>query len=415
MSKKILKCAIIAAVIITAGAAGYKYYKTKKTTAKKSTTTTKESRAEIGDLTVSFTGDGKSDLSTTKLSFTAQGKLKSVYVTAGQKVKKGTLLAEIDDTDLKTQATSAQGDYELAVLSYSQAQKDHSDKIVQAKNSLASLKSQLDKLYLDYYPMTQMPDAYSKVDIQKEKMDYDNAKESYDQQLTSYNSTASDTSDIKKAQLSLESSKLKLQTAEENLQNAKLYAPSDGTILSVSGAAGETVAANGDFIEMSTGTMYVTSEVAELDISKVKVGQSAEVTFDAYDGNTYTGKVTSINLIPTTDSSGLVNYTVSVKLDSVGEKIRMGMSCSIDFILAQKKNVLIIPNKAVSISNYKQVVTVKDRSGNEIVKQITAGFTDGTNVEVLSGLSEGDTVVIKSTSSTVSNTVSNTSSGQAGD
>lgn len=394
-NKKVLKYVLILTVIVLI-IIGYGIYKTMKTKSASTEPVFNEVRVENGDLTIAVSEDGKANLSTLDLGFSSSGKLKAVYVTEGQKVKAGDLLAELDVTDLNNQLLTAQNDYNTAVVKLEQTKASHSQKLLDLKQSLDNSKSTVDKIYLDYYPMTQLPDAYTKVEIEQKKMEYDNAKKAYENQLANYNAALKDSSDIKLAQLNVESAQTKLKTIEDNIKNAKLIAPSDGVVLSVANKAGEVISENAKLIQLSTSQkINVTAQVSELDIPKIKIGQDAEVEFEAFSGKIYTGKVSSVKLIPTVDSSGIVNYDINVQLDDNSDEIKTGMNCTIKLILKQKKNVLIIPNKAVKMVNNKQVVYVKDSQGNKVQKEIKTGFTDGTNVEVVEGLKAGDIVFVE--------------------
>lgn len=395
LNKKFIKYLIVLLVIAFC-AGGYGIYKNNKAKSAMAQVSYKQVTAQRGDLTIAISVDGKADLPTLGLSFPTGGKIKEIYVTSGQKVKKGDVLAELDITDLNNQLQSANNDYQISLLKLEQAKANHNKSIQDAKSAVDSSKSQVDKLYLEYYPMTQLPDAYTKTEIEQKRMDYENAKRSYENQLSNYNRILSDNSDIKLAELNLQSAQTKLKTINDNIANAKLIAPSDGTVLSVSNSAGEVIGENVKLIQLSKGgNVAVTAQISEIDLPKIKIGQEAEVEFEAYSGKEYTGKITSINLLPNTDSNGIVSYNVSVQLDSAADEIKTGMNCTIKFILKQKKDVLYIPNKAVKMVNGQQVVYIQDKDGNKKEQIIKTGFTDGTNVEVVEGLNNRDIVLVE--------------------
>jgi multidrug efflux pump subunit AcrA (membrane-fusion protein) len=123
------------------------------------------------------------------------------------------------------------------------------------------------------------------------------------------------------------------------------------------------------------------------------VGQKVYVTVEAIPDKKFTGEVSKINALPSEDSSGLVNYTVEIKIKDPGTELKDGMTCAVSFVIKEVKDCLIVPYNAVKIVDGKQVVTVVDETGQSVEREIKTGFTDGTSVEVLEGLRENETVV----------------------
>ena len=142
-------------------------------------------------------------------------------------------------------------------------------------------------------------------------------------------------------------------------------------------------------------------DVHELDISKVQVGQTVEITASALDGMTYTGTVETININGTT-LNGITNYPVTIRVDGAPEELYPGMNVSAEIISEEIGDVLCIPVEAVEEGNLVTVagpgalsedgLTVADITKLSKV-EVTLGRTDGTNIEITSGLSEGDTIV----------------------
>ncbi|MGN0154087.1 MAG: HlyD family efflux transporter periplasmic adaptor subunit [Lachnospiraceae bacterium] len=144
--------------------------------------------------------------------------------------------------------------------------------------------------------------------------------------------------------------------------------------------------ANGD-------KMVVTMNVDELDILSMKEGLSAEITLDAVTGTTFTGEITSVSR-SASSGDGVAQYPVEITFDKT-EDMLSGMNASIEVIMEQAENVLVVPLTAVvDEGNASYVYTGFDQSSGELTGkvQVTLGLSDENNVEIQSGLSEGDTV-----------------------
>lgn len=137
--------------------------------------------------------------------------------------------------------------------------------------------------------------------------------------------------------------------------------------------------------------------VDELDIVDVEVGQSVDVEIDAFPDQTFTGTVKRISGVGTV-SGGVASYEVTVLLDEASVNLMDGMTASVEIIVADKQDVLLVPVEAVSTANGQNYVTLADGQ----TSFVTIGASDDTNVEILSGVNEGDQVLITRTSSTSS-------------
>jgi multidrug efflux pump subunit AcrA (membrane-fusion protein) len=139
------------------------------------------------------------------------------------------------------------------------------------------------------------------------------------------------------------------------------------------------------------GNPLVTMNVSEIDISKVKIGQKATITFDSLSGKTYTGKVVSVDKVGTV-TSGVTSYPVTIKLDTDSSEILPNMSSSADIIIATKDSVLMVPSAAVQTQNGQDVVRVLKGSQVQNIN-VVIGLISDTQTEIVSGLSEGQTVI----------------------
>lgn len=139
---------------------------------------------------------------------------------------------------------------------------------------------------------------------------------------------------------------------------------------------------------VATDAFFVRAEIEEGDVTKVKPGQLVYVSFDAVEGLSLTGTVTYLNDKATFDPSGVVSYSANVLLSSHDPRIREGMSVTAQFVTREKSNVLAVPVSAVRTVGGKPAVTLKDGT----VRNVVTGFTDAKMVEIVSGLSAGESV-----------------------
>lgn len=139
--------------------------------------------------------------------------------------------------------------------------------------------------------------------------------------------------------------------------------------------------------------MLLAVNVDELDILSVAVGQDAEITFDALEGQSYTGKITEISDSASV-SGGVARYAVKIEL-AKDENMRAGMNASATITIESKEDIITIPLNALQEQGGKTFVyTQKDEESGQLSgeTEVETGLSDGENVEITSGLSEGDTV-----------------------
>ena len=141
------------------------------------------------------------------------------------------------------------------------------------------------------------------------------------------------------------------------------------------------------------GEKHVTTQVSQEDIGSIEIGQSVEMQFAANPDVTLTGHVSKKSFRPTEGGSG-VTYQVTIDFDKDQPDLIEGMTCNVKFILKKVEGVLTLANKAITLRDGKQYVTVRLPDGSHEEREIKTGFSDGRVSEVTSGLSEGDTVVV---------------------
>lgn len=198
--------------------------------------------------------------------------------------------------------------------------------------------------------------------------------------------------ELASARSQLTSSAINLEKAQYELDKAMLASPIDGEIVQLNYKAGDIIidATDPVAVILNTDTLYIELSVEESDINKIEVGQKAYATFDAAEGVELEGEISFISLRSSTDNNGIVTYPVRVIIDNTDKaKIREGMTASINFVTSGVTDVLIAPVEA--IKNVEGRPSVQKDSGDWVA--VTTGFTDGTAVEVISGLNDGDKLI----------------------
>lgn len=167
-----------------------------------------------------------------------------------------------------------------------------------------------------------------------------------------------------------------------------------GVITDVALAVGDSLSTGSSLItlyDLDDVTMTVT--VAEDDMTDIMVGSMANVSFTAYPDQVFSAVVSEIG--DATSSSGEITYDVTVSLQGDVSGLYQSMTGEITFITKETKEVLYVPNRAIIRKSNKSYVKVKE-NGNVKTVEVVTGFSDGVNVEIKEGLSEGDVVLIES-------------------
>jgi HlyD family secretion protein len=213
------------------------------------------------------------------------------------------------------------------------------------------------------------------------------------------------TTELDTAQNNVEAAQIAVDQAMLALEQAQIAAPFDGVVTAVSAAAGES--SSGTAITLANlEDLQVVVQMSEVDITQVKTGQTVAITLDALSDVSLEGAVSQIDPAGTL-SSGVVNYPVTVTLTQSADGVKTGMTANLEIVVDQSENVLTVPNKALKTVNKQKVVTLLV-NGEQVQTPVETGLSSSTKTEIVSGLNEGDVVVISTATSTA------TSSGSGG-
>lgn len=198
--------------------------------------------------------------------------------------------------------------------------------------------------------------------------------------------------DIALAYASVQLADLSLEKARSDLAGATLRSPAAGVVAQVANQVGEAPA-NPFAVVAMTATIVLHGTIGEADVAKLKLGQVATLVVDAIGSSTrLTGKVTALDPVATIQQ-GVPVFGVDVAIDRPDPAVRPGMTGTATVIIANKQGVLTVPNLAIRTVSGQRVVQVM-RGGAPAETQARFGIGNDTVTEVVSGLEEGDAVVL---------------------
>ena len=354
-----------------------------------------------GSISNSVTATGTIQaIKTVAVGTQVSGVIQKIYVDFNSIVKKGQILARIDETPL------------LANLEQSKATVESADADLQYKNA-----------------------TYERIKALYEKKLI--AKGDYDQAVLN----------LAQSKANLSNAKSNYDKTKINLEYATIYSPIDGVVLNRAVDEGQTVAASFNTptlfsIANDLTQMQVQANVDEADIGQVKLGQRVEFNVDAYPDLKFTGTVTQVRLQPVV-TSNVVTYTVIIQAPNPEKKLMPGMTANASIFVDEAKDLLVVDSKALRFTpnstlmaeymkNNPQTAKAKIngilksnakpntgdaskqtilwiKKGNEINPvNVVTGLTDGINIEIKSGVAEGDVVIFAMQAATATTTAAQT-------
>ena len=272
-----------------------------------------------GDIVEKITASGTiNPISTINIGTQVSGTISEIYVDYNSKVKKNQLLAQIDPALFE--ATVGQ---KRAALSVAKAE------VQVAENEMDYAKKNLER-------------------IKKLNASRYSADKELDLAEKEYNNAVAQLA-LKKAQV--EQNQAALDSAETELRYTKIISPVDGIVVSKEVEVGQTVAASFQTptlfnVAEDLTKMQIEASVVEADIAKVKNGQTVEFSVDSFPDEVFIGKVTQVRN-EAINTSNVVTYEVIIEVDNKYFKLKPGMTANVEIITAQKKDVFLVPNKAL--------------------------------------------------------------------
>lgn len=332
---------------------------------KKSDVTYNTARVEKTDITTSVTATGTLEpVTNVTVGTQVSGIVAHLYVDYNSTVKKGQVIAELDKSNLMSELASA-------------------------KAQLASAQSSL----------------------KYESANYERYKTLFDKGLVAATDFEAARLSYDKALQTVRSSSESVRKAETNLSYATITSPIDGIVLSKSVEEGQTVAASFNTPELFTiaqdlTKMQVIADIDEADIGDVHEGERVSFTVDAFPDDTFTGRVTQVRQVATTESN-VVTYEVVISAQNDDLKLKPGLTANVTIYTNEVSDVLSVPTRALQFTPNEKMLTeeqsIEDCKGKDKVWimqgnvfkaiPVTTGTTNGILTEIKSGLKAGQEVI----------------------
>ncbi len=360
---------------------------------------TKLAKVERGDLVKSVVATGKVEpITKVEIKSKASGIVKKLYIEAGDHVKAGQVLAELDRVEMEAQVKQSEAQLQSSEATRSSAEADLARSKVDAEGvdvpmlkraweraeSMAKQgvisQSALDEAEKNYVMAT------NKQHVAQVQITVNSAK------------VAQARADVKRAEATL-------SQLREQLSYTTIVAPIDGIVLSrdveigdavssilVMGSAATLVMTIGD-----TREVYVKGKVDESDIGKVFLGQPARIRVESFKDKTFEGKVTKISPMGV-EKDNVTTFEVRVSINNPGGELKALMTANAEMILEEHKNVLNVPESSLIYDQNKsasvEIPDAKAKDGKTKIA-VKAGISNGAKTEILGGLSEGQQVVLQ--------------------
>jgi len=322
-----------------------------------------------------------------KLAFPFSGLVTKVNILEGDTVKAGDVIAEMDNRD--AQRRVAQAEANLAARQQDLAEAQQPPSATELEIAQQTLKKAALALAAAQDQFKKDGSEENRVAQEIAQSDYDIARANFDRQTR-----APTTFELDTLQRAIDSAQMDLDNARETLAETQLKAPFDGTITEVDADAGALLGGYSPVAVLEdTSKLELLADIDEIDVAEVEEGQNADLHFDAFPGDSATGKVA--RLFPAASNErGATIYHAIISLDPTDLKLRPGMGATVSIATVEKKNVLRVPSRAVKNAGSQKIVVVLDGSGtrNAVVQ---VGVSDGSETEIVSGVQEGTVIVLE--------------------
>jgi HlyD family secretion protein len=365
-----------------------------------------------GDLMVTVSADGNlSFIKDRQLTFGISGTIAEVNVEEGDQVSQGTVLARLDATSLELAVKAAKVDLDIATNSYTKLTYPYNystfafdvptalSYIADAQRELSQAEETLE-IGLSYEQYWQVWEGLKKAKDKLTEATQRLARGRGEDVFASGILSVADFWTLREAQLGMEKAQVALDVANDDLKNAVMVAPFDGVIATVDIKEGDSLSAfdyaTRTIIEIvDPSSMELGAEVDEIDIPNVRLGQRAIISVDALPDLQLEGEVTSVSPVAT-EESGLMVYKIKVGFDAPeGSELKAGMSATADIVISERSGVLLVPSRAIGEDSQGNPAVKVLANGRIEERTVVIGISDGSQTEIVSGLDEGEVVVVE--------------------
>jgi len=354
---------------------------------------------ERGDIARSVVATGKiTPLAKVEVKSKASGLVKKVYVEYGDRVKQGKVLVELDKEQLEALVQEQRANLLAAQAAEQSAEATYERNVVDAQGpDVPFLKATADR---DRKLASDGLIAASGLD------DADRAYQlALNKRLSAQRNVTVSKAEVAKAKAQVAQAQASLASVEEDLRNSTIVSPMDGLVLSRDVEVGDAVSSilvlgSQATLVMTLGdmsTVYVLGKVDQADIGKVYLGQPARIVVESFKDKKFEGKVTKISPLGV-EKDNVTTFEVRVSIQNPSGELKANMSANAEIILEEKHGVLLVPESAVIYDKDKHTsAEVPDPKADNGRRKISVrlGISNGVKTELVSGLSEGQKVILQ--------------------
>jgi multidrug efflux pump subunit AcrA (membrane-fusion protein) len=337
-----------------------------------------------------------------KVGARISGRVERLYANVGDRVKKGAPIAKLDDRDLRARAAKAAADVSAARAQLAVVRRGARPEEIQevaatvaqaeAEERLAEAQARRTGGLVEKGFAGQEEGERAQRDVAVAQAKTSAARSRLELARRRYVDE-----DVALAEARVQQAEASLAEAQAMVSFATLTAPIDGVIAQVSTQEGETVSAGMSaptFVTLiDLDRLEVAAYVDEVDVGRVRVGQKASFSVDAFPGEEFTGTVTAIYPRAVIQSN-VVNYITTVAIENPDGKLKPDMTANVTVSLDERKGVLAVPDRALRRERGRTVVYVASGAGAE-PREVKVGLRGGGMAEIVSGLAEGEQVQIQ--------------------
>jgi len=375
------------------GFAGYTWYADTRRLPVKTVAVTRGS--VLVTVSTVFTGSVASEREAT-LSFQTGGQLASVAVQEGGLTTAGDLVAQLDDVEATAQVKLAEANLQAARAQLQRAKLSAPLEDAEVRAEISQSQANLENAATMYRRWQDLfaKGAVAKQQVEEAQMRYDMAKSRHERALAAIARNAAKQQEIAAAEAAVTQMEASLHVARLRLDQTVLRTPFSGLVTRLYVNEGEFVGPGKPILHLVDPTsLYVKAVVDEADALKVRVGQRARVTMDAFRGYTLHGQVREISPIISTARQESRTSEVKIQFDDSALPIKPGFSADIEIIVQEVPDVLTLPTHIILEREQGKYVYVMT-AGRVHERPIRIGASNWDITEVTDGLREGDLVVI---------------------
>jgi len=226
--------------------------------------------------------------------------------------------------------------------------------------------------------------------VETDFIEYDQQNAVVAEARVAYNRYVNQSDEINAAQAAV-------QILQNTINEAKIIAPFDGTVTSISAVTGDLVTSGTEAVRIDNlDNLVVNVTIPQAEINKVEVGQEAILTFDAISVKEYSGFVQSISEAGIANDNGVVQFTVVIKMEDTDDQVKPGFTTVVTIITSKVEDTLLIPNQAVTTSeDGTSVVTLISDDGSITTIPVETGASSDVYTEIVSGdIEESDQLAV---------------------